>query len=127
MITDYDQSGTFSFILDIINNGYHIVNLKKAKLPNFYPNSFPDYPGVQLKELSIGDHITIRAFFLVEPKGQPYRIEGGYIDLEVEQIEPDCIVAGIQTELPQHFPLGVGDAIEILEEEILYKIKQEIH
>jgi hypothetical protein len=50
------------------------------------------------------------------------RIIDGYIDLTIESIEGDKIVADILTDLPENFPLSTGDFIELLEEEILFCI-----
>ncbi len=50
---------------DVIENGFHIFSLNQAKTPNFYPNQFPNYPGVKLNSLVVGDRITIRAFFRI--------------------------------------------------------------
>lgn len=114
------------FYSDIEEDGYHIFSRKKAKIPGYYPNKFPDYPGVKLKQLQVGDSITIRAFFPVG-KGESIRVDGGYIDLEIEHVEPDHILAVIQTQLPGEFALSTGETIEIREEEILYKNKQQMH
>ena len=99
---------------------YHIFSLKNARIPGYYPNKFPDYPGVSLKNLKIGDGITIRVFFRIGA-GDNVRADGGYLDLEVEHIENDHIFAVILTELPEEFSLGTGDSIELYEEEILHK------
>jgi len=109
-----------SFLTDIEEDGYHIFSLDKAKSPDFYPNRFPNYPGVKVHDLAVGDRITIRAFFPVEAKDST-RIDGGYIDLEVEHIEADHVLAVILTELPKEFALGTGDSIEVFEDEILYR------
>jgi hypothetical protein len=49
------------------------------------------------------------------------------MDLEVEHIEEDKILAVIFTELPEEFPLETGDSIEVFEEEILYRNKVTDH
>jgi len=108
------------FYSDIAEDGYHIFSLNKAKTPGFYPNQFPDYPGVKLNQLRVGDDITIRAFFPTGT-GEPIQVDGGYIDLEIEHIESDHVFAVIQTQLPEEFALSTGDTIEIREDEILYK------
>lgn len=115
--TDPDKS---PFFKDIIEDGFHVFSLKNAKKENFYPNTFPDYPGVKLKKLKIGDTITVRIFFRVG-SGNDVRADGGYIDLEVEHIEAESITAVILTELPKEFTLGKGYSLEIFEEDILYK------
>ena len=103
------------FFEDIVEEGYHVFCLKNAKVPGYYPNEFPDYPGVLLSDLKIGDTVTIRVFLRVG--------DGGYIDLEVEHIDADKVLAVILTELPGEFPLGKGDSIDVFEEEILYRNK----
>ena len=110
------------FFKDIIEDGYHIFSLKNAEKPNFYPNEFPDYPGVSIKKLKPGDKITVRVFFRVGT-GDNIRADGGYIDLEVEQVEDNSVMAVVLTELPKEFALGTGDSIDVFEKEILYKIK----
>ncbi len=114
------------FFEDVINDGYHIFNLKNAKIPGYYPNEFPDYPGVSLKDLKVGDKITIRVFFRVG-SGKDIRADGGYIDLEVEHIENDHIFAVILTQLPKEFSLGTGGSIELYEDEILHKAEATDH
>jgi hypothetical protein len=100
--------------------------LKNAKVPDYYPSEFPDYPGVSRSELRIGDTITIRVFFRIGD-GEDIRADGGYIDLEVEHIDDDKILAVILTELPGEFPLGSGESIDVFEEEILYRNKVTEH
>ncbi len=114
------------FFADVMEEGYHIFSLNHAKTPGFYPNQFPEYPGVKLSSLIIGDRITIRAFFRVD-SGEDLQIDGGYIDLEVEHIEPDHVFGVILTELPSHFALETGSSLEIREDEILYKVEQQVH
>ncbi len=114
------------FFDDIIEDGYHIFSLNHAKTPGFYPNQFPEYPGVKLGSLVVGDRITIRAFFRIG-SGEPLRVDGGYIDLEVELIESDHFFGVIVTELPSHFPLEAGSSLEIREDEILYKVESTTH
>ena len=111
---------------DVIENGYHIFSLNQVKTPGFYPNKFPDYPGVKLNSLVVGDRITVRAFFRIG-SGDPLRIDSGLIDLEVELIEADHIFGVIITELPSHFPLETGSSLEIWEDEILYKVGVTVH
>lgn len=108
------------FFKDITEEGYHIFSLKNAKIPNYYPNEFPDYSGVKLKKLKVGDKITVRVFFRVGT-GEDIRADGGYLDLEVELVEDKNILAVILTELPGEFPLKTGESIELFEEEILYR------
>ena len=111
---------------DVIENGYHIFSLNQVKTPGFYPNKFPDYPGVMLSSLVVGDRITIRAFFRIG-SGEPLQIDSGLIDLDVELIETDHIFGVIVTKLPTHFPLETGSSLEIMEDEILYKVGVTLH
>jgi hypothetical protein len=76
--------------------------------------------------LKIGDKITFRVFFKVST-GEDIRADGGYIDLEVEDIFDDGVTAVILTELPKEFSLGSGDSIDVFEEEILYRNKVTDH
>ena len=114
------------FFNDIIESGYHIFSLKNAKIPNYYPNEFPDKPCVPLKDLKVGDVITVRVFFRVG-SGENIQADGGYIDLEVGDIFHDRVTAVILTPLPEEFPLETGVSIEIFEEEILSKVEQTEH
>ncbi len=120
------QQSSPPFFEDVINDGYHIFSLKNAKIPDYYPNEFPDYPGVSLNDLKVGDKITIRVFFRVG-SGKNIRADGGYIDLEVEHIENDHIFAVVLTQLPKEFSLATGDSIELYEEEILQKAETTDH
>jgi len=114
------------FFKDIEKEGYHVFSLEKAKISNFYPDVFPDYPGVHLQELLVDDVITIRVFFRVGSK-KDFRVDGGYIDLQIEFVDVDKVVAVILTELPKEFPLNTGDSLEIYPEEILYKAEPTEH
>ena len=109
-----------------MEEGYHIYSLKNAKIQGYYPNKFQDYPGVNLKELKIDDVITVRVFFAVGSSDN-IRVDGGYLDLEIEKIDDDRVLAVILTELPDDYPLGTGDSVEVYEEEILYKAKSTEH
>ena len=108
------------FLSDIRKDGYHVYSLKNAKTPNYYPKEIPDYPGAALKDLKEDDIITIRVFFGIG-KGKNMRIDGGHVDLKVELVEKDTIMAAIITDLPVEFALSTGESIELFEEEILYK------
>ncbi len=108
------------FFSDIKEEGYHVYSLKKAKKPNFYPSELPVYPGVSLKNLKEDDIITVRVFFGIG-KGQNMRVDGGYIDLQVEFVDKDRLMGAIITELPTEFALSTGESIEVFPEEILYK------
>lgn len=110
----------FPFFNDLFEDGYHIFNLENAKIPDFYPSKFLDYPGVNLKDLTVGDVITIRAFFRIG-SGKNIHADGGYIDLEIEHIEGDTVWGVILTSLPKGFPLRTGSSVEIFQDEILYK------
>ncbi len=117
------------FFEDIINDAYHVFSLKNVKIPNYYPNEFPDDgdAGVSIKDLKVGDTITIRVFFRIDDIGEEVQAEGGYLDLLVEHIEDKAVIAVIFTELPEEFALATNDSIEVFEEEILYKIDEQEH
>ncbi len=108
---------------EIREKGYVIFSLNKSNLPNYYPGAFKKYPGVSINALKIYDLITIKIFAL----DKTGRIVDGYIDLTVESIEGDKVVADILTILSEEdfFPLSIGDWIELLEEEILFHIPVE--
>ena len=53
------------------------------------------------------------------------RVESGYIDLQVEFVGEDRVLANILTDLPEEFALKTGESIEVFQEEILYKVEQE--
>ncbi len=108
------------FFEDIREEGFHILSLENQKIPGYYPKELPKYPGVSLKDLKIDDVISIRAFFKVG-KGKDFRVDGGLIELRVEFIDSDRVLAAILTELPKMFPIGTGGSLEVFEEEILYK------
>lgn len=108
------------FFKEIIEEGYYIFSIENAKNPNYYPNDFPVYPGVNLPDLKIGDMVTVRAFFKVG-SGKNVRADGGYLDLEIEYIEDDSVFGVIMTELPKGFALQKGTSLELFKDEILYK------
>ena len=66
-------------------------------------------------------------FFRVGSGGKDVRADGGYLDLEVELVEENSVLALILTELPDDFPLQTGETIEVFEEEILYKTDEQEH
>lgn len=115
-----------AFLNDIKENGYHIYSLNNAKIPDYYPPELPEYPGVNIKDLEIEDVITIRVFFGIG-KGKNMRIDGGHIDLKIEHIDNDKVLAVIMTTLPKEFSLETGTSIEIYEEEILYIMEATEH
>jgi len=108
------------FYADIVEDGYHILSLKNAQIPGFYPNKFPDYPGVKLAELTMGVRITVRAFFRIGA-GEPARFDSGLLDLKLEHIDLDHVRGEVLTQLPDEFPVKTGSSLEIAAEEILYK------
>ena len=108
------------FYDDIITEGYHIFSLKNAKIPNYYPDEFLDNRVISIKDLRVGDTITVRVFFRVDD-GEDINADGGYMDLEVEEILHDKVTAVILTELPEEYPLEKDDSIDVFEEEILYR------
>ena len=113
------------FYEDIITEGYHIFSLKNAKIPNYYPDEFLDNRDISIKDLRVGDTITVRFFFRVD--GEDINADGGYMDLEVEEILHDKVTAVILTELPEEYPLEKDDSIDVFEEEILYRKKVTDH
>ena len=108
------------FFQEIREDGYHVYSLENVKKPNFYPPELPDYPGVPIKKLKEDDIITIRVFVGIG-KGAKMRVDGGLIDLRVEFVEEDKVLAVIITQLPKGFPLSTGDSIEVFADEILYR------
>jgi hypothetical protein len=114
------------FFKDIMEEGYHVYSLENAKISGFYPNKFPDYPGVNIKDLKIDDVVTIRVFFRIG-SSKNVRADGGYLDLKIESVDDESVMAVILTKLPENFPLETGDSLEIYEEEILYKEKSTEH
>ena len=114
------------FFNDIIEFGFHVFSLKNAKIPDYYPNDFPDYPGVSLKDLKVGDVITVRVFFRIG-SDEDVRADGGYLDLEIGDVFHDGVTAVILTQLPKEFPLTAGDSLDVFEEEILYRNKVTEH
>ena len=120
------QNDRFPFFKEILENGYHVFSMENAKVADYYPNKFPDYPGVDLQHLHIGDVVTIRVFFRIGA-GKNVRADGGYLDLEVEHIEGDTVFGVISTQLHKEFPLQAGDSLEIYPDEILYKAQMTEH
>jgi len=110
------------FYDDIITEGYHIYSLNNAKITNYYPDEFIDDQGVSIKDLKVGDTITVRGFFRIDD-GEDISADGGYMDLEVEGIFYDGVTAVILTEFPEEFPLEKDDSIDVFEDEILYRNK----
>lgn len=108
------------YFVDIRENGYHVYNLENAETPGYYPEDFQDYPGVSLKELQPGDIITIRVYFGVG-SGMEMEVDSGYVDLQVQELEVDRVVAVIVSELPEEYALSQGESLEVFEEEILCK------
>ena len=114
------------FFKELRKEGYHIYSRKNANKPDYYPNELPDYPAINLKDLKEDDRITIRVFFKIG-SGKNMRVDGGYIDLEIELVEADSVMGVILTELPEEFALGTGGSIEVFEDEILYKVEVTDH
>ena len=110
------------FFKEVRKDGYHIFSRKNAKKPDYYPKELPDYPVINLKDLKEDDRITIRVFFKIG-SGRDMRVDGGYIDLEIELVEKDSVMGVITTELPEEFALGHGESIGVFEDEILYKVE----
>ncbi len=59
--------------------------------------------------------------------GKTMRVDGGYVDLEIELVEDNSIMGVVLTELPEDFALGHGESIEVYAEEILYKVEETEH
>lgn len=112
-----DQS---PFFKDIEEDGYHIFSLNNAKKPNFYPNEFPDYPGVKIKDLKKNDVVIVRVLFLVSD-GEYIQVESESVDMEVVFVYDVSVVVEIMTDLPDELLLEKYDSLELYEEEILYK------
>jgi hypothetical protein len=108
------------FYAEIRQEGYHIYNLENAETPNYYPDELQDYPGVSMRELREGDIITIRVYFGVG-SGNEMQVDSGYVDLRVEHVDLDRVMAVIVSELPDEYALSLGDSIDVFEEEILCK------
>ncbi len=53
------------------------------------------------------------------------RIDGGVIDLQVEEVQVESVMENILTALPEKFPISTGGSIEIFEEEIIYKAESQ--
>ena len=51
-------------------------------------------------------------------ESETVRADGGYLDLKIEGLADDHVMAEILTKLPDEFPLGAGDSIELFEDEI---------
>ena len=109
-----------AFLDDIKEDGYHVYSLENARVPNYYPPELPNYPGVSINSLEIDNVITIRVFFGIG-KGINMRIDGEVIDLQIDEIHSESVVATILTVLPKKLPIHTGGSIEIFENEILYK------
>ncbi len=118
IFTEDDCDLDSPFITGILMLGYHIFSRSNATILNYYPEKFTEYPIVNFKKIRIGNVITVRAFFKIGEE-EPVQIDGGYLDLEVEEIGKDHVMAIIVTELPEFFVLNSGDSLEIREDEIL--------
>ena len=120
------SNDSFHLYKEILENGYHVFSMEKARLPDYYPNRFPDYPGVDLQHLHIGKELTIRVFFRVGA-GATLRADGGLLDLEVEHIEEDTMFGIVPAKLHKEFPLQAGDLLEVYPDEIIYKTERTKH
>ena len=119
----YTDHFSKEFEEDLKTDLYHLFSIKKAKQNGFYASEFPDYDLLSVDELSEGDRITIRAFFAVS-LAPIYKVDSGLIDLEIEAIDDERILANILTELPKSFPLSKGTSIELFIDEIIGLQKQ---
>lgn len=120
------RRASFPFFKEILEIGYHVYSKENVKLPGYYPNTYPDYPGVDFQQLRVGDVITIRVFFRIDA-GRHAPADGGYLDLEVESIEGETVFGVILTELSREFPLQKDDSLELYPDEILYKTQRTEH
>lgn len=118
-----NKKSSSEFNTDLEKEGYHVFAKNKSKIRGFYPNDVPcDYEEIDIIDLKKGDCVTIRVFFLIS-KVPVFRVDGGYVDLDIESIENDTIYGNILTEMPVHFPMAKGTTIELSIEEILQIIK----
>lgn len=115
-----------AFLNEIKTNGYHIYSLNNAKAPDYYPPELPEYPGVNIKDLEIEDVIAIRVFFGIGT-GKNMRIDGGRIDLKIEHIDNDKVLAVIMTAPPNEFSIKTGTSIEIYEEDKIRHNKGKVY
>ena len=113
------------FFKELRKDGYHIFSRKNAQKPDYYPKELPDFPAVNIKDLKEDERITIRVFFKIG-SGKNMRVDSGYVDLEVELVEDDSIMAVILTDLPEEFELSNGDSIDLYADEILCKADEQI-
>jgi len=116
----FDAENHKEFFNDIIEEGFHIFSRQHARIPGFYPNSFPSYPELDSSDVEENYIITIRAFFATSKMSMP-QIDSGQIDLEVEYVDRDTntIFGNILTELPPTFTLSKGSTIELTIDEVL--------
>jgi len=94
---------------DIRRKGYVAFNLKGSDKNNYYPGAFNKYPGISINALNIYDIITIKVFVVDGDDNDLPRITDGHIDLTIESIEGNEVIADILTDLPDDFPLSAGD------------------
>ena len=113
-----------AFFKEVRKDGYHIYSRKNANKSDYYPDELPDYPAINIKDLKEDDQITIRVFFKIGSGGS-MRVDGGYVDLEIELVEYDSIMGVVLTELPEEFALGHGESIEVYADEILCKVEEQ--
>ncbi len=106
---------------DIEENGYVVFSIKKSTLPNYYPGTSNDFPGIPLKEPKVYDLITIKVF-ISDGTGDLPRTVDDFIDLTIKSIVDGKVTAEVLTVLPEDFYFKTGSSMEILEEEILYHI-----
>jgi len=107
------------FSTELDEKGYAIFSKRKAKIPGYYPTRYPEFDEIQIDEVEPDDIITIRAFFVIG-KDKHERIDGGLIDVKVEQVRGDEIWANLLTELPPSFPLQTNMTVVLSIDELLY-------
>ena len=117
----FSENDHKEFFDDIAQQGFHIFGRRNAEVIGFYPNTFPEYPMLDISEIKDGDRITIRAFF-PRSKSKRSHIDSGQIDLEVEYVDRKTkkVMGNILTELPSTFALSKNTTIELNLDEILY-------
>ena len=106
---------------DIAEKGFVVFSNQKSKQLDYYPGVCNSYPGVSIKELKIYDLITIKVFITDERGDLPQLIDD-YIDLTIKSISDGKVTAEALTVLPEDFHFKTDSSVEILEEEILYRV-----
>ncbi|MCK4467915.1 MAG: hypothetical protein KAU60_06140 [Desulfobacterales bacterium] len=114
------------FSNEIENDGFAIFSKEKAKQKGYYPTEFPDFEDLSIDVIKPDNVLTIRAFFKIG-KGKNYQIDSGLIDVLIENVQDDEILANILTELPATFPLQKDTTIVLNIDELLYYCSRTHH